>query len=108
MFAFDEPYGFSVFCDDIRAEVGGKASFIGVYNSIMFMPSFPAVLPKFGIIIFFNEPAEMIRTRDFTVNINVFLPGQDEPIFTGDIPPVTEEVLAALTKPPEVPDEPDS
>jgi hypothetical protein len=28
-------YGYSIFCDDIRSEAGGKLSFIGCYNAIM-------------------------------------------------------------------------
>ena len=36
----------TIFCDDIRHEVGGKLSYIGVYSGQMFVPSFPITLPK--------------------------------------------------------------
>lgn len=36
----------TVFCDDIRQEIGGKLSYIGVYSGNMFVSEFPAVLPK--------------------------------------------------------------
>lgn len=36
----------TIFCDDIRHEVGGKFSYIGVYSGQMFVPSFPITLPK--------------------------------------------------------------
>jgi hypothetical protein len=40
-------FGYSIFCDDIRNEVGGKLSFIGCYNAVMFVqPPFPVTLPK--------------------------------------------------------------
>ena len=36
----------TIFCDDIRHEIGGKFSYIGVYSGQMFVPSFPITLPK--------------------------------------------------------------
>jgi hypothetical protein len=39
-------YVLTIFCDDIRHEVGGKFSYIGVYSGQMFVPSFPITLPK--------------------------------------------------------------
>ena len=42
-------YATSVFCDDVRQEVGNKISYMGVYQGIMYIQSFPAVLPKFCV-----------------------------------------------------------
>ena len=36
----------TIFCDDIRHEVGNKFSYMGVYSVDMFVPGFPVVLPK--------------------------------------------------------------
>lgn len=36
----------TIFCDDIRHEIGGKLSYIGVYSGYMFVPTFPITLPK--------------------------------------------------------------
>lgn len=36
----------TLFCDDIRHEMGGKLSYIGVYSGGLFVPSFPFTLPK--------------------------------------------------------------
>ena len=36
----------SIYCDDIRHEVSGKVSYIGVYAGEMIIPHFPATLPK--------------------------------------------------------------
>lgn len=35
-----------IYCDDVRQEVGGKQSLIGVYNTDMILPSLPVTLPK--------------------------------------------------------------
>lgn len=39
-------YVLTVFCDDIRHEIGGKFSYIGIYSGQMFVPFFPITLPK--------------------------------------------------------------
>lgn len=36
----------TIFCDDIRQEVGGKLSYIGVYSEKMLVSPIPSVLPK--------------------------------------------------------------
>lgn len=37
---------YSLFCDDIRQELGDKVSLIGIYGSHMYVHGFPARLPK--------------------------------------------------------------
>jgi len=39
------------YCDDIRNEVGNKQSFIGIYRNALYVPDFPALLPKICIVI---------------------------------------------------------
>ena len=39
-------FAYSIFCDDIRQEVGNKVSFMGVYGPDMLVPSFPFVIHK--------------------------------------------------------------
>jgi Family of unknown function (DUF6941) len=39
----------TIFCDDIRHEIGGKFSYIGVYSTKLFIPSFPVAIPKLCI-----------------------------------------------------------
>jgi len=36
----------SIFCDDVRYELNGKVSLMGIYNDQMFVPDFPITLPK--------------------------------------------------------------
>lgn len=41
----------TVFCDDIRQEVGNKLSYMGIYFSEMTIPTAPLVLPKLCVAI---------------------------------------------------------
>ena len=81
-------WGFSLFCDDIRAEVGGKLTVVGIYQQDMiFQPpaTFPITLPKFCILIKYYE-LQGVLTEDMT--LNVFLPGdpRNEPTIKIPIP----------------------
>lgn len=51
------PHVETLFCDDIRHEINGKRSYIGVYASTLLVPAFPATLPKFCISIKIVTPA---------------------------------------------------
>lgn len=48
----------SVFCDDIRQELGGKLTYVGVYTGALLTQSFPLVLPKFfvGVSLLTSHP----------------------------------------------------
>jgi len=48
----------SLFCDDIRQEIGGKLTFIGVYNNILYIDSFPAAIPRLGVFLKAIAPSE--------------------------------------------------
>ncbi len=47
----------TVFCDDIRHELGGKLSFIGVYTGHLFVSTFPVTLPKLCLALTAITPA---------------------------------------------------
>ncbi|MBL4833622.1 MAG: hypothetical protein JKY26_06560 [Pseudomonas sp.] len=44
-------YAHVAYCDDIRAEVNGKMSLMGLYSDSMLLPGLPATLPKLGIVV---------------------------------------------------------
>jgi len=48
----------TLFCDDIRHEMGGKLSFIGVYSGGLFVHAFPATLPKLCLSVRIVTPAD--------------------------------------------------
>ena len=53
-----DQYGYSIFCDDIRNEPGGKLSFIGCYNGVILISGqFPLVLPKLCVHTHIFSPA---------------------------------------------------
>lgn len=59
----------SLYCDDIRQEIGGKVSYIGIYNGQMWVQSFPVTLPKlcvaYKIVIPNDRPVETLTVRIF-------------------------------------------
>jgi len=79
-------WGFSLFCDDIRAEVAGKTSVMGIYQvDMLVQQDFPILLAKFGILVkYYEEPGAF--TED--VVLKILLPGdnKDSPALQFDIP----------------------
>lgn len=57
----------TTFCDDVRQEIGGKQSLIGVYNTVMYVPQFPVTLPKLWVVAAYttpvNEPPASLKVR---------------------------------------------
>jgi hypothetical protein len=101
MFDFSEPVGFTIFCDDIREEIGGKISFIGAYDAVMLIHTvFPIALPKFGFHIRIYEPANLLTERDFPIEITISLPGDAEhqPSLAQVLPADPQAARAELAK----------
>lgn len=48
----------TIFCDDIRQEVSGKISYIGVYAKELYVNRFPAILPKLCLDIKVITPSD--------------------------------------------------
>jgi hypothetical protein len=57
----------SVFCDDIRQEVGNKLSYMGCYVGQMFVLSFPLTLPKLCVamyaVTYASNPFKLLKFR---------------------------------------------
>lgn len=53
----------TIFCDDVRHELGGKISYIGVYSGRLFLPSFPLALPKLCLAMNVLTPANRPFTK---------------------------------------------
>ena len=60
-------YVHATYCDDIRQEVGGKLTLVGVYNGSLLVPSFPVVLPKLclalQVVTAVSEPLKDLTFR---------------------------------------------
>lgn len=94
-----EPWGFSLFCDDVRFELGGKMSVAGIYQADMVFPaeqSFPIILPKFGIFLKYYELQDSSLTADILVRI--FLPG-DQNDAPSVVLPFNRSLLTAAAPP---------
>jgi len=82
----ERAYGFTLFCDDIRQEIGEKTTFVGTYLAklIVHQP-FPLTLPKFGIALTYFEK---VGTCSEKVRFRIFFPGDppEKPAIEGDIP----------------------
>jgi uncharacterized protein DUF6941 len=63
----------SVFCDDIRMEVGNKFSIMGIYSGdiIINHPQQPTLLPKLGAVVFLITDLNDIPEH---ISISVYLP----------------------------------
>jgi hypothetical protein len=64
-----------IYCDDIRNEVGNKQSFIGVYRTNLYVPKFPAALPKLCVVISVqtnkNEPFTSLKYRLLNIDAQI-------------------------------------
>jgi hypothetical protein len=59
------------YCDDIRNEIEGKLSFIGVYGAVAHLSAYPALLPKFAINIAITVTVDEVpETTTSTVSID--------------------------------------
>jgi hypothetical protein len=69
----NERYGSSIFCDDIRLEVGGKLAFAGVYGGAMYSEQFPITLPKFYVYTVYQEDSALPHQH---LQFRLYLPGE--------------------------------
>jgi hypothetical protein len=47
-----KPFGITIFCDDVRSEIGGKFTYVGVYSAnLQITGEAPATLPKLACVI---------------------------------------------------------
>ena len=79
-------YGTTIFCEDIRDEIGGKKTYVGVFGADLIVKgSLPAIIPQFALAVTLLEP---ITTATGPLNIKIYLPGAtgDEVAMDIDLP----------------------
>jgi hypothetical protein len=54
-----EPFGYTVFCEDIRHEVDGRTSHIGIFPGDIGVPAFPVLFPRIATSLYYREPTEL-------------------------------------------------
>jgi hypothetical protein len=84
---------YTIFCDDIRQEIGGKVSYMGVYRGgkLFAHSPFPLTLPKFGLAVHYaQKKGHFVRPT----SLRVYLPGDDEgkPSIEAEFPTVIDEL----------------
>lgn len=80
------PRGDTVFCDDIRQEIGGKVSYIGIYRGAINFPNkLPATLSKLCFAISY---VERIGESSDPVELRLFMPGdkEEKPTLVSQLP----------------------
>ncbi|MGQ7957653.1 DUF6941 family protein [Pseudomonas sp. SP16.1] len=64
-------YAYCVFCDDIRHELAGKHSFMGVYQGKLIVTEFPAVIHKlFAVIHIVTPQTRPFKSLEVTIEYN--------------------------------------
>jgi hypothetical protein len=57
----------TIYCDDIRQEIGGKLTYVGVYSGSLLTAAFPVALPKFcvavTVVVDSFDPLEPLKLR---------------------------------------------
>ena len=85
----------AIFCDDIRQEMGNKVSFMGCYQSELFVPFVPLMLPKLCVQVTISTAKER-PIKSLTVRLDqganqlavIEVPSDD---FARSMPPVPED-----------------
>jgi len=90
------PFGYTVFCDDIRNEIGGKTTLVGVYAGDLVLQSpLPASIPRLGVsLVYVERPGE----SDLPLSIRVYMPGFEEsPMMDTRLPAAMVEQFRTIT-----------
>lgn len=82
---------YAIYCDDVRQEVGGKTSFMGVYRGAMLLPNFPFTMRQFyAVVILTCDPVKapkklvirMTLESNSLVDMEMDLPPPPNPVDT--------------------------
>lgn len=82
----NKAWGFTLFADDLRTEVGGKQSIMGLYQADMLLPNnlaFPVNLAKFCLLVMYYESGDSI---DGDVVFKVTFASNENPLVELAIP----------------------
>ncbi|MGX7708986.1 DUF6941 family protein [Methylobacterium sp. Gmos1] len=70
------PYGTTIFCEDIRQEVGGSLTIVGAIQKNIIIPEFPVIIPKFGMMTVVVLPRD--KPKNLDINLQIFIPGDED------------------------------
>src|SRR5262245_49177154 len=81
----NNPDGYTIFCDDIRQEVGNKASLMGIYGSdLLVHQAFPTAMHRMGFYINYREDPYAPLNN---MTLCIYLPGDEDgkPFYKAEI-----------------------
>lgn len=98
------PTGSAIFCEDIRHELSGQMTMVGVFQGGIMLPpetSFPATIPRLGVYFkFIERPGE----SDADVRVRLYSPGFEEPL-VDHLLEAPEDRHFIMERPPGIPPE---
>jgi hypothetical protein len=93
-----EPYGYTFFADDVRQELFGKISLMGIYGNTLVVSELPTVIPKMFFITYAAFP---LNHKVSNAKLQIYLPEDS------DAPSIVVELqgweVEPDTRPPELP-----
>ena len=63
----------TILCDDVRYEVGGKISIMGIYSKDIIVNKVPAILPSINLVLMFED----IKENFDKIFITIIMPKSD-------------------------------
>lgn len=87
----------TIFCDDIRHELNGKISLMGIYTGDMYVADFPITISKICSFFELHIPVELDCAADAVISV---IKGAEKiSSITLSLPPVTEQEESRHGKP---------
>lgn len=59
----------TIFCDDLRHELNGKLSLMGIYSVDMYVPDFPVTIPKICSFFELHLPPNLENSADAVITV---------------------------------------
>lgn len=84
-----QPVGYALYFDDLRQEINGKYSLMGMYDAVMILyDPVPTTFSSFGIFVHYQEPRDIAITRKGDIIFQVYFPWDevDRPSITTPFP----------------------
>jgi hypothetical protein len=95
------PFGYTVFCDDIRHEIGGKQTIVGAFSeNLLIFGEPPFSLPKMGFFITYSESRTAPK---LPLALQIYLPEdvEDRPTHSFELPTMPDDVQIDPMLPPD-------
>ena len=85
------PSGYTIYCDDVRHEISGKRTFVGIYHAELLVLEFPTILPVFHAVITFSLRPDDIQQLNGPIIFKLILETNSD-----SQSDATEEVLGTV------------